>query len=337
MGTLRGLVLAGAAATVIMPFLAGTGPVKAADITEPEPIGYTYLNLEGGYVNLDGQDVQAYLHSPGGTLSERSLDLTDGYYGRVELGHVWDTDMLLNGIGAYVQGWDGDKEDVSDTDINVGLATQHDGLSGATALGCSIDGQGCAHAEADLDRSLIEVGLRFFHTYGDAQDLDGLSLGVEPFVAFIDEETNSSIGTLSEPDIAQRSSDMDATAYGALLALDGRHHILERTVLTGRVAAGAYYMDAEADTSFDVPPGFSLNDDVSSDFVGFRGQLAVGLEQLLTDTLSIGVIGRLDYWSDYPSMQWTDLLTTPNSSDNKIASDDFLALSIGARISVVFQ
>jgi hypothetical protein len=88
-------------------------------------------------------------------------------------------------------------------------------------------------------------------------------------------------------------------------------------------------MDADADTEL-----FS-EDDLSSDFVGFRGQLALGLEQGITNAVSFGVIGRLDYWSDFPSIDWTN--TIPNVStghDDAIANEDFLSLSIGARLTI---
>src|ERR1044071_1693271 len=94
MGKLRGFVLAGAAMTFIMPFLAGAGTVRAADIVAPEATSYTYFGVEGGYVNLDGADVQAFLYRTDleqeDPFRERSLNLSDGYYGRVEVGHAWD-------------------------------------------------------------------------------------------------------------------------------------------------------------------------------------------------------------------------------------------------------
>ena len=73
--------------------------------------------------------------------------------------------------------------------------------------------------------------------------------------------------------------------------------------------------------------------------MGFRGQLALGVDQMLDDTFSIGVIGRLDYWSDVPMTEWTDYKGGPpeNSRDTSIASPDFLALSIGARVTVNFR
>jgi opacity protein-like surface antigen len=325
-------------------FLAGMTPVRASDVpVAPEPVSNTYFNVEGGYVNLDGEKVQAFLSGPDSdTLSERFLNISDGYYGRVELGHRWDTGIfngIFNGIGAYAQGWGSDKEDTSETDFGAGLAYQHNGNLRVNTLGCSTDGQPCSTGRADLDRSLIEGGLRFFHDFGGEMSPGDVSLGIEPFVAFIDEDTDSTIGFSSGSfsPTSTRSSDLNATAFGALLALDARHAILERTVLITRIAAGAYYMDADADTDHTFLPDDSVSDDLSSNFWGFRGQLALGVEQMLTETASIGVIGRLDYWSDFPSMDWTDYTPSKGSgSDNSIAEDDFLALSIGVRLSLQF-
>jgi len=319
-------------------FLAGMIPIRAADVpVAPEPVSNTYFSIEGGYVNLDAEKVQAFLSGPDSQgLSERFLNVSDGYYGRIELGRMFDMG-IFDGIGAYAQGWWTDKEDTSETDISAALAYQHNGNLRVNELGCTADGQPCSTGEADLDRSLIEAGLRFFHDFGDEMNANGVSLGFEPFVAFIDENTKSTIGFTNGPfqPTSKRSSDLDATAFGALLALDARHAILERTVLITRIAAGAYYMDADADTDHTFIGGDSVSDGISSDFVGFRGQLALGVEQMLTDTFSVGVIGRLDYWSDYPTMDWTDFTPSKGSgSDNSIAEEDFLALSIGVRLSV---
>ena len=66
----------------------------------------------------------------------------------------------------------------------------------------------------------------------------------------------------------------------------------------------------------------------------FRGQLALGLEQALSDSVSVGVIGRLDYWSDFPSIEWPTNFTDPNDR-NSIENEDFLALSVGLRLSIM--
>jgi hypothetical protein len=333
--SIRGFVVMLAAGFV---FLAGLVPVRGADVPpDVSPAYYTYFSLEGGYINFDAEKVQAFRSGPDET-SERFLDLSDGLYGRAELGRVWDTGAF-NGLGAYLQGWQGD-EDTSETDDVIFLAHRHDGVSNTQREACD---PSCAVGRADLDRSMFEVGLRFFHEFGEAMELDGVALGIEPFVAFIGEDTDSEVGdTRFGPyeQRAARSSDLDATAYGALLALDARYHVLAQTMLTARAAGGAYYMDAEVDTDFRFTSGFlpSVSNGLSSDFFGLRGQLALGVEHFLTEASSIGVIGRLDYWSDYPSMDWTDAASfdDEDASNNSIAEEHFLALSIGARLSFRF-
>jgi hypothetical protein len=331
-------------------FLAGR-PAGAADITAPpevEPTSYTYVNLEGGYIDLDGEPVQAYLQGStpvfdeSNFLRERSLNISEGYYGRAELGHGWSTG-LINGIGVYVQGWEGNKEDVSDTDFAIGLP--YKGKSGFVTNVSGSDcasGDPCPFGEGKLDRSLTEVGIRFFHDYGEAMSLDHLTLGIEPFVAFIDEDSKSKIG-LALDGLSfitdDRSSKLDADAYGALLALDLNHSILERTALIARIAGGPYYVNADAHTDMLFDQSLQFSDEISSNSWGFRGQLALGLEQMLSDSFSIGVIGRLDYWSDYPTMDWPEFsnLRGDGAKSNSIASDDLLTLSIGARVSLNFR
>ena len=255
---------------------------------------------------------------------------------------MWGTGFF-NGIGAYVQGWDGDKEDVFEIDIGVG--TPYKGPSGfgtyITSAICT-PGELCSYGDAELDRSLIEIGVRVFHDFGEAGSLDHLSLGIEPFVAIFDENTRSESGFTFEGDFFsndERSSQLDAKGFGALLALDISHSILERTVLITRIAGGPYHVDADAHTDHFHASSFFLSDEISSDFWGVRGQAAIGLEQMLTDSIGIGVIGRLDYWSDYPTMEWTKFrdVNGTGARNNSIATEDFLALSIGARVSLNFR
>jgi hypothetical protein len=316
----------------------GTLPAYAADVAASQSSAYTYFNLEGGYVHLDGGGVQAFRSGPDET-SERFFDAFGTYYGRAELGRAWGTGTL-NGIGAYIQGWKG-SEDLSETDnaLRLGFKLGDDFRVGEQ--NCNIDGQNCARGDGDLDRSMFEAGLRFFHEFSDTGPFNGVSLGFEPFVAFIDEDTNSQVSTI-EPAFPElrftRSSNLDAQAYGSLLAFDGRYNLAERTMVTMRVAAGAYYLNADSDTDWTNPPSVRTGGSLSSDSVGFRGQLALGIEQMLTEKVSIGIIGRLDYWSDYPSMDWTDAAFNgdPDASDDSIAHDDLLALSVGARLSLRF-
>ena len=124
-----------------------------------------------------------------------------------------------------------------------------------------------------------------------------------------------------------------------MLALDLNHPILERTALIMRVAGGPYYVDADAHTDMVFDTASTFADEISSNTWGLRGQLALGLEQKLTDSFGIGVIGRLDYWSDYPTMDWPEFknLRGDGARSNSIASEDLLTLSIGARVSLNFR
>jgi hypothetical protein len=194
----------------------------------------------------------------------------------------------LSGFGTYVHGWHGD-EDLDHTDFVIALLYRDEDDTAQSSQACPA---GCAIGRSELERSLIEAGLRFFHDFGAAPQLNGISLGIEPFVALIEEDAYSAVG---EPASGDHSSDLDSTAFGGLLELDGRYHISSRTTLTGRVAAGAYHMDADADAQHRFISSTTFNDELSSEFFGFRGQLALGLEQALTDSVSFGVIGRLDY------------------------------------------
>lgn len=324
--------------------LAGAALANAADLpVEPdlESVSYTYLTLEGGYIHFDGEEVQAFLlGSSTADLRPRFIDVTDGVYGRAEIGHVWSGGLgngPISGVAAYVQGWQGE-EDIGESGVDGTVSLGYHGESMTVVAAQTCPGNENCAARSDLERSLIEAGLRFFHDFGDAADLSGISLGIEPFVAFIQEDNDSVISSdaLGTTFVVSRSSEFEATAVGALLSLDGRLHISQRTALTGRIAAGPYHMDAEADTLFltSLPLG---NDELSTDFFGLRGQLALGLDHAVTDGVSFGVIGRLDYWSDFPSIDWTNATFTTFPGDpNSIAEKDFLALSVGLRLTIMF-
>jgi|GEM_PF-5175394 len=136
MRMLGGFALTGSAAGAVLIrsafvslagfFLADTSPAAAADLPDFEPISYTYFNLEGGYVHLDGEEVQTFLLGPAFLEAddERFIDISDGFYGRAELGRIWNTG-IFDGVAVHVQGWEGDDEDISETDFGAALAYKH--------------------------------------------------------------------------------------------------------------------------------------------------------------------------------------------------------------------
>lgn len=318
-------------------FLVGASLANAADLAVEPDLGqssYSYLQLEGGYIHFDGEDVQSFLLGDRvETLAPHtSVDLSHGFYGRAEIGNVGGlVGGPLNGVAAYVQGWGGD-HDISESHSGEATGLLYHGDEGVVGAGFfCVDP--CV-GKSDLERSLIEGGLRFFHDFSPAADLNGVSLGIEPFVALIQENTKSTL-LIGDPDPAMiRSSDLDATALGALIALDGRFNLSSRARLTGRIAAGGYHMDADVDTRAELP-NLSRHDDLSSEFAGFRAQAAVGLDYAITDTMSFGVIGRLDYWSDFPTIKWTDTTFITLGEPNSIADDNLLTASVGLRLSIL--
>jgi hypothetical protein len=93
-GTLAGISL-----------LAGIGLANAADLPvapDVEPFSYSYLSLEGGWIHFDDEEVQSFFIGDADPLDVHEIDLSDGIYGRAEIGHVMQSD-LLNGIAAYVE------------------------------------------------------------------------------------------------------------------------------------------------------------------------------------------------------------------------------------------
>ena len=322
-----------------LSLLAAASAANAADIAmEPEPFSYTYLSVEGGWIHFNDEEVQSYFigDDQSGPLEVHELDLSNGIYGRAEIGHIMQSD-LINGIAAYVYGWRGDESD-SETDFDTALIFVDEDNLFTVQNGCSSNNDPCSVGKAKLERSLLEAGLRFSHSFADPAERSGFSLGIEPFVAFFDEDTTTQIanvipGEQFDAD-ATRTSDLDATAFGALLALDGRHPLAPHTALITRAAAGAYHMDADVDAK--ISTGSSVEGHYSDDFAGFRGQLALGVEQAFTESISLGVIGRLDYWSAMPSMSWIDgaKSTDEKFGFNTIDKDNLLTLSVGVGLTI---
>jgi hypothetical protein len=55
----------------------------------------------------------------------------------------------------------------------------------------------------------------------------------------------------------------------------------------------------------------------------------------MSNSVALGIIGRADYWSSYPTARFASA-NTPTARPNSagIDDDDFLELSIGARLTV---
>lgn len=160
------------------------------------------------------------------------------------------------------------------------------------------------------ERDYWEIGTRFQH-YVDQNAQDKTMWGFEPFIGSVDGEfRGTAMGTIGST---------DATIYGAMISFESERHFTPSTMAHFRAAAGFY--GGSSDASTNTP---AIADD---DFGGFRGQLAAGLTQQVTDTVSVGAVARLDYFSDLP------VVNVPNST---MDTDDQLGVYLGVNVNVIF-
>ncbi|MCB1481154.1 MAG: hypothetical protein KDJ55_04110 [Rhodobiaceae bacterium] len=137
------------------------------------------------------------------------------------------------------------------------------------------------------ERDYWEVGTRFQHYY-DQNAMNKMMWGFEPFIGKFDGTFTSGMGPIP----------YDADIYGAMLSFESEHYYTPSTMFHFRAAVGAYGGSSSAS---------GVPDD---NFGGFRGQLAAGVTQQVTDRLKVGAVARLDYFSDIPSLTAPSALTT---------------------------
>ncbi|MFN0262835.1 hypothetical protein ACKTEK_03055 [Tepidamorphus sp. 3E244] len=164
-----------------------------------------------------------------------------------------------------------------------------------------------ANSGYTTERNYWEIGTRFQH-YFDQNAHDKTMWGFEPFVGFVD-------GDFASP--MALTIGYDATIYGAMLSFEHERHIAPMTIAHFRAAVGLYGGSSDANSS-----GAAVPDD---DFGGFRGQLAAGITQKISERASIGAVARLDYFSDMPKLDAPTVLTT----------DDQLGVYLGVNVNVI--
>ncbi|MEM8878543.1 MAG: hypothetical protein AAGD23_11835 [Pseudomonadota bacterium] len=258
---------------------------------------YFYLEIEGGYAFSDG------LESTRAPL--RPVEPDGGFYGTVTLGHE---DPETGIVWGYV-----DRAEIWVSYFDHG-DDQQSGNVGSAAVPIA----GSYFAE----REYWEIGTRFQHYFEEpAADkysqpsTSNILLGIEPFYGRFDEESVEVTGAVVTP------AELDTDIFGAMLSLEGEWDIAPSTTFLGRAAVGGYFGDADYTS-----PAFNLSDD----FGGFRGQLAIGLQQHLSESISLAVMGRLDYFSAVGDIDGP-------AAAPILGNDDLLVLTIGANINFKFN
>ena len=297
-------------------------PAVADETMTSNDVDFFYAEIEGGFAFFDGAGVGlVHVNLPSEEIVSAAADT--GWSGTVTLGHVSIENGILNGFVDRAEMWftysDQGKDTITDV---VTLAF----LPSSINDGNNNYSQTANDYAASVERDYFEVGARFQH-YADQNASDKMIWGLEPFVGFMNESTRA-FPTNSPTQF--RVSELDATLAGVLLSFEGEWHVHDRTVWFARAAAGGYFGEADATVAFDV----AVNPDgASRSFGGFRGQLALGLTQHLTARTAVSLVGRLDYFSDVPLINFAE--NTPPER-NRIDTDGLVELFVGVNFKYVF-
>lgn len=167
-----------------------------------------------------------------------------------------------------------------------------------------------ANSGYTTERDYWEIGTRFQHYY-DQNATDKMMWGIEPFIGFVDGDFASPMGL---------AIGYDATIYGVMASFEAERHVSPATMFHVRAAAGVY-----GGSSSGTGTGGGAIPIPDDDFAGFRGQLAAGITQAISDSVTVGAVARLDYFSDMPALNAPGTLTT----------DDQLGAYFGINVNMV--
>ena len=246
-------------------------------------------NIDFFYAQLEG----GYAFFDGAKMNEGGtpvLQPSGGAYGTALLGHVSIDDGIIYG---YV-----DRAELWFSYFDQGDETN-------TTLINTIS----------FERDYWEVGTRFQHYY-DQNATNKMMWGFEPFYGeFSAKPVQTGAQTLN--------GTVDQSIFGAMLSFEAERMIAPETMLLLRAAGGVYGSNAD----YSVTGTSTISD--SDDTVGFRGQLAVGLQHQVNARTSVGVIGRLDYFSDVA-------IPDRATGNSTLRNDDLVNVSLGVNLNYIF-
>jgi hypothetical protein len=185
------------------------------------------------------------------------------------------------------------------------LAGSNKPLQGAIRI-CEYP-ESCAEFTGDVERKYRETMLAL---YAGTEDAHGATwwFGIEPFRGRIDEASryNTSITLYNGQSIDEYSpldSQMSADLSGATLSVRREGMLTEDWGYSINLGLGSYSGDATNSVSA-VQSGATATDIL--EFNGIRAQLGAGLDYRLSDNVSLGINGKIDFWSDQPYtyMEW---------------------------------
>jgi hypothetical protein len=160
-----------------------------------------------------------------------------------------------------------------------------------------------------MARRYVEVAPRALIGFGGAAG--ALGLGVEAFAGIYDEHFTRRLARLDRPETWIEHDDaLEATVRGILGVMEAELFVTERARLLLSAGAGVYDGFAEAtiservaDTATEPPDDYTTRTfPVAAAFAGVRAELGIGFSYALNPHVSVGLMGRVDYWSAFPGL-----------------------------------
>lgn len=304
-------------------------PANADMGLAPAGPGQTYGSAEGGFLYQEGADVNAYgVSSAPGTYVDRFVSAQDGWLAGLQLGYENGKPFIsflpFTRVELFVFGGR-TQDDVSDTapplsDISLK----------------SVDGQinviGGSVATAETERETIEFGYRSEFD----QRVDADTTITWGYVSFIRNSQEDTFVTCTALCGVTRSAGVDNWLFGSMLMMEPEFRITPAIALVGRLGAGFYLWEAEADfnsTALAAPASpFNANVHDEEDGFGFRGSLGASLKIILAPGAFLETFAEADYFSDIGTARFSNASPT-DDTPSSIGEDSLWEFRTGGRLT----
>ncbi len=273
--------------------------------------------------------------------------------GRGEAGWDLGGDGTIFRLGVIVSGWRSQQQD--DDPIEGGVVLEPNPMGGKPYGEIAIcdEGEPCYAYDQEIRRSYWEVMPELAVGFPGAEGAL-YWIGLQPFYGELVQDSHSYFDFSGPAQPAQWGgveNRIDSKAYGALLTATAETWLSQSLKLVVSGGVGPYVLKADS-----VSRGRRFGAEVkdSATLVGVRGQLSLAGEVTLADNLSLGLVGRADFWSDQPFVEGIngdfggqapcahkpngDLVCEPPSAvgDYNIFSDTRLNLFVGLGMTYRF-
>lgn len=313
--------------------LLAAAPAHAAELGSAPTTAGLFATLDGGYLNLDQEDVFGHAVNPSGAIGAPVDDVRispeDGWFIGGSAGWRSATPFVsflpFNRWEAYLTY---SESDDSESDTVSGAATIDLNNVDASTL-ATIGGTG----STDIERRTWEFGTRSAVDTG-APGRSSVTWVMQSFSRWSDEETDTSaVGTA---DTARRSADVETQSTGMMLLAEPEHWVSPSMALVGRAGVGVYYYDIEGEfrsSSTAAPDVFAARISDDDDGFGFRAQFGAGVKLRLGAASTLTGYGEADYLSDVGTAGLPDNAFS-TITPAEVKTEDAWEFKAGVRLSV---